>query len=283
MVVTTEIGDGSNILFWKDRWLGGQRIADLDPNLFAMVPKRLVQKRTVAEDVENFAWTSDIRGEASWSVIVSVLNLAVILKDFVRQLGVADRHFWKLSGSGQYSAKSAYSAFFEGSVLFSLGDRIWKSWAPPKCKFFMWLAAHNKCWTADKLAKRNLLHPACCLFCDQEQETINHLLVSCVFTRQAWFTLLQQVGLSSVAPQSSEVSFDHWWSRALDSVASLLHKGLNSLIILGAWTLWRHRNDCVCNGRSPSLSTVLALVDDEAQLWELAGAKNLRQMMIGTS
>jgi hypothetical protein len=43
----------------------------------------------------------------------------------------------------------------------------------------LWLAAHNKCWAADRLAKRGLSHPDKCLLCDQEEETINHLLVSC--------------------------------------------------------------------------------------------------------
>ena len=45
---------------------------------------------------------------------------------------------------------------------------IWKSWAPGKCKFFMWLVAHDKCWMADRLARKGLPHPEHCLLCDQE-------------------------------------------------------------------------------------------------------------------
>lgn len=52
------------------------------------------------------------------------------------------------------------------------------------CKFFMWLVTNNRCWTADRLAKRGLPHEICQL-CDQEEETIDHLLVSCVFTQQS--------------------------------------------------------------------------------------------------
>jgi hypothetical protein len=55
---------------------------------------------------------------------------------------------------------------------------FWKTWAPPKCRFFLW-AAHNKCWTADRLAHHGTTHPDKCPLCDQEEETIDHLLISC--------------------------------------------------------------------------------------------------------
>jgi len=58
-----------------------------------------------------------------------------------------------------------------------------------------------KIWTADRLAKRGLNHPPKCPLCDQIEETIDHLLVSCVFTRQFWFIILQQFGLQAAAPQ----------------------------------------------------------------------------------
>jgi len=58
-------------------------------------------------------------------------------------------------------------------------------------------------------------------------------------------------------------------------VDSEVRKGLNSIIILGAWTIWRHRNDCVFNGASPRLGTALVLAKEEALLWSLARAKGL--------
>ena len=58
-----------------------------------------------------------------------------------------------------------------------------------KCKFFLWLVEHDKCWTVDCLARRGLPCPERCPLWDQEQETINHLLVSCPFARQHWYSL----------------------------------------------------------------------------------------------
>jgi hypothetical protein len=56
-------------------------------------------------------------------------------------------------------------------------------------------------------------------------------------------------------------------------VDSDIRKWVNSLITLGAWTIWRHRNDCVFNGATPRLDTALLLTKEEAKLWCLAGAK----------
>jgi hypothetical protein len=95
-------------------------------------------------------------------------------------------HVWQFAPSGRFSTKSAYEAMFIGAIEFKPWERIWRSWAPGKCKFFMWLVAHDRCWTADRLEKRGLPHPQCCPLCDQEDKTINDLLVACVFSRQAW-------------------------------------------------------------------------------------------------
>jgi len=44
-----------------------------------------------------------------------------------------NQHSWRLEGSGQFTSKSAYRAFFNGSTTFEPWLRIWKTWAPRKC------------------------------------------------------------------------------------------------------------------------------------------------------
>ena len=60
--------------------------------------------------------------------------------------------------------------------------------------------------------------------------------------------------------------------RIASGAGEKLRKGLNSLIILGAWTLWNHRNKCVFDGASPNLGRALLLTGEELQSWGLAGA-----------
>jgi hypothetical protein len=133
----------------------------------------------------------------------------------------------------------------------------------------------NRCWTADRLASRGLLHPERCPLCDQHEETINHLLVRCVFARQIWFKLFRLLGLQDLVPQPEVQSFDDWWRQGSSSVGEQLRNGYNSLVILGAWSIWKHRNRCVFNGLSPSVSAALLAAREEALSWTMAGAKGL--------
>jgi len=59
-----------------------------------------------------------------------------------------------------------------------------------------------------------------------------------------------------------------------------MQKGLNSLIVLGAWTFWNHRNRCVFYGIVPSLGGALTLAGQERRLWSLAGAKGLSSLTV---
>ena len=97
----------------------------------------------------------------------------------------------------------------------------------------MWLVAHNQCWTADRLARRGLPHPARCPLCDQEEENIQHLLIGCVFARQFWYSILHYAGLSVLAPQPSDTALNDWWRKVENCVDSEVRKGLNLFIILG--------------------------------------------------
>jgi hypothetical protein len=132
----------------------------------------------------------------------------------------------------------------------------------------------RKCWTADRLARHGLDHLEKCLLCDQEEETMDHLLSSCVFSRQFWFKFLQKVTLQDLTPQPTDPSFLDWRQR-IELALGMVRKRLNSLIILGAWKIWKHRNRCVFDGAAPSLAICLAQVEDERRIWELVGAKSI--------
>jgi hypothetical protein len=278
VAIISEVGNGRNTLFWTDRWLHGQSLAQLVPNLYGSVPNR-ARKRTVFEAMTELRWARDIRGAITVAVLAEYFRMWDLLSEVVLQPDVDDSHVWKFSASGSYSAKSAYEGFFNGAVQFRPWERIWKSWAPGKCKFFMWLVAHNRCWTADRLAKRGLPHPERCPLCDQAEETINHLLVSCAFSRQVWFNILQWVGLQGLSPQPEDISFDDWWAGMNSGIDGQARKGLNSLIILGAWSIWNHHNRCVFDGIQPSLNGVLAVVKDELHLWSLARARGVSHLL----
>jgi len=243
----------------------------------AAVPMKFKKVRTVQQALTSHFWVHDIQRNLSLAEIEQYLQLWEVIDSFQLQ-NSNDQHVWNFSSNGLYTSKSAYRAFFIGAESFEPWKRIWKSWAAPKCKVFVWLAINNKCWTADRLKKRGLDHPENCVLCDQEDETVQHILSNCVFTRQFWHNILTPIGLSSVGPKRRDLVFTEWGRKASTMIPKSKRKGFNSMVILGAWSIWKQRNRCVFEGARPCLNTLEDGFKDEMRLWVSAGAKNLRSL-----
>jgi hypothetical protein len=95
---------------------------------------------------------------------------------------------------------------------------------------------------------------------------------------------MKSVGLRHLAPNLACSSFEDWWegvvAAPVDPTNKGLNKGLNSLIIIGAWAIWNHRNRCVFNGVQPSPNMVINWVKDESHLWCRAGASDLSSILM---
>jgi hypothetical protein len=159
VAMQTELGDGRNTLFWSDRWLHGQKIVDIAPRLTTAIPRRRINKRTVHGALTTRQWVSAIQGTLTVEIIAEFLDLWDILLIVQLQPETHDTHFWWLVAHMQYSTKMAYESFFLGAASFASYQRIWKTWAPAKCRFFLWLVAHKKCWTTDRLVRHLINHP----------------------------------------------------------------------------------------------------------------------------
>lgn len=51
-------------------------------------------------------------------------------------------------------------------------------------------------------------------------------------------------------------------------------KSTRAFCLLVMWTLWKHRNDIVFEGHTPSLSGVLQKIQGEGAIWAKAGLIN---------
>ena len=176
------LGDGESARFWTDWWLWDGRIEELMPNLYAFVRKPARLKTVRQAMVEG--WWQDISPDMTTRALLEFIALVDRMQDVDLTPGTEDRFHWAWDSTAQFSAKSAYMACFAGRIEANGATQIWRSRAPATGKVFAWLAARNRCWTADRLQRRHLPHPSACPFCDQAQETIDHLLLGCVFARQ---------------------------------------------------------------------------------------------------
>ena len=172
---------------------------------------------------------ADIRNALGLRGLTEYLELWGLISE-VNLTDADDLDRWKPEASGVFSTKSAYRCYFVGSVTFEPCKRIRKAWAPGKCKTFLWLAIRNRCWTADRLQKRGMPHPEHYPLCDQEDETAQHILTTCVFARQFWYAILQPLSLESLTP-TRRVNFADWWRKAEKRIQKQHKKGFNSLCL----------------------------------------------------
>lgn len=146
-------------------------------------PQERRKLRTVADGFHANQWARDIHGTVGIQEIGKYLQLwhKIERTTLSTEPGCLT---WKWSASSIYSAKSAYLATFHSSTACDTWKLTWKCWALPRLRFFHWLANLDRCWTADRLARRGLQHPARCPLCNQAPETMHHLLPAGPFSRQ---------------------------------------------------------------------------------------------------
>jgi hypothetical protein len=160
--VSTTIGNGTSTFFSKDKWIHGCSIEDIAPLITAAVPKKNGEVRTVQQALTSYYWVQDIQGNLFLTAIEQYLQLWEVLETFQLQ-NSNGKLVWRFSSNGLFSSKSAYRDFYIRAESFEPWKRIWKSWAAPKCKVFVWIAINNKCWTADRLKNRGLGYPENCV------------------------------------------------------------------------------------------------------------------------
>ncbi|KAK1606561.1 hypothetical protein QYE76_030234 [Lolium multiflorum] len=182
------VGDGESALFWEDRWVDGRSIKEMAPEVYALVPKRRRKVRTVREALLDRAWIPDIAGAPN----------ALAMWQYVQ--------LWAGFGNSsfQYTSHSCYEALFQGAITSASWELNWKSWAPPRVKFFIWLACLDRCWTGERLARRGLPHAPRCPLCDQAEETMTHLLTGCSFSKTIWFEVLSWIRSTSGPPSEGD-------------------------------------------------------------------------------
>ena len=170
-----------------------------------------MRTRTVREGLREGLWLRDCGPNLNAAALLEFLFLWVALRAVRLDEGVEDKFIWTWEKSGCYSARSAYRAFFAGQTKAEGVKQIWSSRAPQGCRFFAWLVSKNRCWTGDRLLRRGLPHPAACPLCDQEPETLQHLLLGCVVARQIWSRVVARWGKPGWVP-AVDTPIMQWWT-----------------------------------------------------------------------
>lgn len=118
-----------------------------------------------------------------------------------------------------------------------------------KTRIFAWLVTTNIILTWDNGQKREWQGQNRCTLCNNEEESVNHLFVTCSFAVQVWIEVFQWLNCpASWNLGSLELSMKRW-------VTNPMLKYFQEIPCYVMWGIWLHRNQTSFkdNSRIPSL------------------------------
>lgn len=105
-----------------------------------------------------------------------------------------DGWFWKFTKNGGYSVKSGYRLLTKpvsgaAQIIQQVWNAIWRISVLPKIKNFLWRMLHNVLPTCVILVQKQVAVQVLCPVCEQEPESIEHVLLLSGFARGVWLVL----------------------------------------------------------------------------------------------
>lgn len=235
-------------------WMDSPLRTLLQACLCGTVGPRTKKSRTVAEALSKNRWIRDIAGALTVQVTLEYLLVWDLAHNVRLQLHRPDVLHWKWTADKSFSTSSPYRAFFIGQHALPGAKILHKARTLSKCKFFIWLVLHDRCWTAARRKRHNLQDDDSCVLCNQLPETAVHLLLACPTAREVWFRVLHRVGWHAVASWPQVICFADWWSKARKNIPKEDRKCFDTLVISLLW-LWKERNKHIYNNNPGGLGT----------------------------
>ena len=142
----------------------------------------------------------------------------------------------------------------------------------------MWLAMQYRLWTADRRLRHGLQDQASLYYiCDQEEDTVDHILLRCVFARQVWHCCFLRARITTNLVPTTDDKIADWWLHARKQIPKETRKGFDSIVMLICWSLWKHRNGLVFGPTRvvSSIASFTGQIFDDLRAWAMVGANRV--------
>ncbi|KAG8067016.1 hypothetical protein GUJ93_ZPchr0005g15381 [Zizania palustris] len=232
-IAKPSVGNGITVALWFDLWFS-HPMEFLFPHLFsfAKVKKISLAKFCQSQDLSTHFFLP-LSNEALFEfqqlqAIITRMNITTDASDLWN-------YIW---GSTRFHPQRMYLKSFSGSQTQPIFTWLWNSRCSNKLRIFFWLLIHDRINTRDFLQRKHIIAAnmdvSCSLCQDGARESSLHLFFKCNFSSSCW----ARIGLS----WSDEVSITQLVTagRRNNSLPFIME-----LIIVGSWSLWLHRNNCI--------------------------------------
>ncbi|XP_071688855.1 uncharacterized protein [Rutidosis leptorrhynchoides] len=245
------IGNGDNTSFWNDLWIGNNCLSSLFPRLFRLDARTNVTVKNVVAVpginaavpvindavIDHTAPTIQVQAadsepssaQTAAAHLIAATGFFTAVQEPVAAEGpspedvqrvAADRSYcwaWNRPPTGNHSEET-----------------IWNSLVPKKIELFAWRAFQKRIPVRMELDKRGIdLHSVRCPLCDDDLETVDHVLIFCKHAQEVWNRVF------------------NWWKRGnftLYSLREILRGHIDiwqAVLWSTAYFIWKNRNNKV--------------------------------------
>ncbi|KAG7549361.1 Reverse transcriptase domain [Arabidopsis thaliana x Arabidopsis arenosa] len=268
----TVIGNGEATNVWIDKWVfdGKSRRAQ---SLHTLTDISMKVKSLIDPYTRNWKWNR-------LKELFPPKEIQIISKQRPLPSRI-DSFCWSGNNNGIYSVKSGYelssrkahpSLFKDAELNPSISpllDSIWKIQTAPKIKVFIWKALKGAIAVEDRLRTRGIHNKDGCLMCEEEIETVNHILFQCPLARQVWAVANVPFPVSGFG-DSIFANISHLLQLSQMNTIPQDLRFVNSWIL---WILWKNRNKLLFEGEGSQVTKIVAKALDDGKQWLLAQNK----------
>ncbi|OMO55834.1 hypothetical protein COLO4_35856 [Corchorus olitorius] len=181
--------------------------------------------------------------------------------------GGQDKLIWPADRNGEYTVKIGYivgksleSKIVQKSpssshiVADTTWRKIWSMKVPKKIRNFFWRVCSNSIPTNHLLWRRKLKRTPYCPFCDSSNETPEHMLLLCPWTKCVWFG----IDLGYRFNREAITTVYEWYGNIVSDKCSKSEKdSINIMIGYTCWNLWKERCRAVFEHSEPNPNRIL--------------------------
>ncbi|RYR27027.1 hypothetical protein Ahy_B02g061353 [Arachis hypogaea] len=237
------IGNGAEVDIWEDNWVAG--IKKLGRGGEGGI-------RKVSELIrEGEGWDRNKIKEIFHGSVAELIT-----KTHISLINKKGYFVWQHRNNGQYTVRTGYHAAKEEKDSKEEGrickastsqdwrevwEAIWRLSVPQKVRIFLWKAVHRILPVNTNLHQRRITATPSCSICQKEDETIEHALLLCLWTRAVWFGSSIQI-----VPTAYNVrSFGEWMMDKIRRIKTETGSEQGRILCnLGCvcWCIWKARN-----------------------------------------
>jgi hypothetical protein len=279
--ISSIIGDGGDIGFWKEKWMGTLPLRDLFPELFSKTtqPDGFVAQMGSWDD-EVWTWNLGWNAALTGTEIEKASYLLTLLNSVQPKRNERDKRRWIAHTAGLFSVQSAYTVLMTNHVhsnnndLAALDDdkvlalqKLWKNNVPSKVSIFGWRLLLEKLPTRESLFHKGIItstQERHCVFCFNWEENIDHIFMTCQVTANIWRAVLKWMGSNVTIVGTVQQHFLLFG----DLIKGKHSKSVKHIIWLATtWCIWRKRNNIIFRGENMNVPSLVDQIIYISWLW----------------